>query len=403
MGQLAPRPANPSESPTMTDHLDQSRIRRYRRIVVKAGTALITGGTGRLDLETMASLVGQIARMHMDGCQMLLVSSGAVAAGRHVLDVSDAGPDLPERQVLAAIGQGQLINAYEQLFGWHDVLVAQALLTGKDLGEREGYLNIRNTLLGLIEHRVVPIINENDVVAVDELGGKVFGDNDMLSAMVANIVDADLLIMFGELGGFYTSDPNLDPDAELIPEVPSVTEEIEALGGPSFGGRGRGGMSTKLGAAKLATASGVNVVMANGRISDVIQRLLSGESIGTYFPTGATKMESRKRFLLSQMREPDAIVVDKGAARALVRQNKSLLAAGVVDSLGQFERGDVVKVLDDQRHEVACGISNYSSEDILSIRRMRSDLIEPTLGHYFGDEVLHRDNMVILARSGEES
>ena len=403
MGQRAHWPAYPSELPTMTDHLDQSHIRRYRRIVVKAGTALITGGTRRLDLETMASLVGQIVRMHTDGCQMLLVSSGAVAAGSHVLDVSEAGRDLPARQVLAAIGQGRLINAYEQLFGWHDVRVAQALLTGKDLGEREGYLNIRNTLLGLIDHRVVPIINENDVVAVDELGGKVFGDNDMLSAMVANIVDADLLIMLGELGGLYTSDPNLNPDAELIPEVSLFTEEIEALGGPSFGGHGRGGMSTKLGAAKLATASGVDVVLASGRSSDVIQRLLSGESIGTYFPTGATKMESRKRFLLSQMREPDAIVVDRGAVRALVRQNRSLLAAGVVDSLGEFERGDVVKVLDDQRREVACGISNYSSQDILSIRRLKSDLIEQTLGHYYGDEVLHRDNMVILARSSEES
>ena len=162
-------------------------------------------------------------------------------------------------------------------------------------------------------------------------------------------------------------------------------------------------MSTKLGAAKLATASGVDVVLASGRSSDVIHRLLSGESIGTYFPTGATKMESRKRFLLSQMREPDAIVVDRGAVRALVRQNKSLLAAGVVDSLGEFERGDVVKVLDDRKREVACGISNYSSEDILSIRRLKSDLIERTLGHYYGDEVLHRDNMVILARSSEES
>ncbi len=387
----------------MTDHLDQSHIRRYRRIVVKAGTALVTGGTGRLDLETMASLVGQVARMHADGCRMLLVSSGAVAAGRHVLDVSESSRDLPERQMLAAIGQGRLINAYEQLFGWHDVLVAQALLTGKDLGEREGYLNIRNTLLGLIERRVVPIINENDVVAVDELGGKVFGDNDMLSAMVANIVDADLLIMLGELGGLYTGDPNLDPDAELIPEVSSFTEEIEALGGPSFGGRGRGGMSTKLNAAKLATASGVDVVMASGRTPDVLQRLLDGEAIGTYFPTGATKMESRKRFLLSQMREPDAIVIDKGAVRALVRQNKSLLAAGVVESFGKFERGAVVKVLDDRKREVACGISNYSSEDIHSIRRLKSDLIEPTLGHYYGDEVLHRDNIVILARSSEES
>jgi glutamate 5-kinase len=373
-----------------------NRSRPYSRVVVKAGTALITSGSDELDMDTMADLVGQIAQLRQSGCQMLLVSSGAVAAGRHALGTSNGHGSLKMRQLLAAIGQGRVMSAYERLFGQHNIHVAQALLTGRDIDDREGYLNIRNTLLGLIELGIVPIINENDVVAVDELGGEIFGDNDMLSAMVANIVDADLLIMLGRVNGLFTADPNLDPTAQPIPVVTSFTEEIEALGGPSADGRGRGGMTTKLEAAKLATASGVDSVVASGRQRGVIRRLVSGESHGTFFPTSATRMESRKRYLLSQMHESDAVVVDSGAARALLHRNSSLLAAGVVDSLGDFDRGDVVLVLDTERHQLACGISNYSSRDIKHIRRLRSDRIELTLGHYFGDEVLHRDNIVIL-------
>ena len=383
-----------------------NRKRTYRRVVVKAGTALITGGSDELDIATMSDLVGQIAQLQRAqprGCQMLLVSSGAVAAGRHAIGRSNGhggsrlrGNDVGWRQLLAAIGQGRVMSEYERLFGKHGVHVAQALLTGRDINDREGYLNIRNTLLGLIDLGIVPIINENDVVAVDELGGEMFGDNDMLSAMVANIVDADLLIMLGRVDGLFTADPNLDRTARPIPVVTSVTDEIEALGGPSADGRGRGGMATKLEAAKLATASGVDAVVASGKQPDVIRRLVRGESLGTSFPTGATRMESRKRYLLSQMRESDAVVVDGGAARALLRRGSSLLAAGVVDAFGDFDRGDVVMVLDTQRHRIACGISNYSSHDIRHIRRLRSDRIELALGHYFGDEVVHRDNIVIL-------
>jgi glutamate 5-kinase len=373
-----------------------NRNRKYRRVVVKAGTALITSGSDELDMVTMADLVGQIAQLRQSGCQMLLVSSGAVAAGRHAIGGSNGHGSLNMRQLLAAIGQGRVMSAYERLFDRHDIHVAQALLTGRDINDREGYLNIRNTLLGLIELGVVPIINENDVVAVDELGGEIFGDNDMLSAMVANIVDADLLIMLGRVNGLYSADPNLDPTAQPIPVVTTFTEEIEALGGPSADGRGRGGMTTKLGAAKLATASGVDSIVASGRQPDVIRRLVGGESHGTFFPTSVTRMESRKRYLLSQMHESDAVVVDSGAAKALLHRNSSLLAAGVVDSLGDFDRGDVVLVLDTERHQLACGISNYSSRDIRHIRRLKSDRIELTLGHYFGDEVLHRDNIVIL-------
>ena len=373
-----------------------NRSRPYSRVVVKAGTALVTSGSDELDMDAMADLVGQIAQLRQSGCQMLFVSSGAVAAGRHALGTSNGHGSLNMRQMLAAIGQGRVMSAYERLFGQHDIHVAQALLTGRDVNDREGYLNIRNTLLGLIELGIVPIINENDVVAVDELSGEMFGDNDMLSAMVANIVDADLLIMLGRVDGLFTADPNLDSTARPIPVVTAFTDEIEALGGPSADGRGRGGMTTKLEAAKLATASGVDSIVASGRQPDVIRRLVRGENLGTFFPTSATRMESRKRYLLSQMHESDAVVVDSGAARALVHRNSSLLAAGVVDSLGDFDRGDVVMVLDTERHQLACGISNYSSRDIRHIRRLRSDRIESTLGHYFGDEVLHRDNIVIL-------
>ena len=373
--------------------------RPYRRVVVKVGTALITDGTNRLDLETMASIVGQIARLQRRGCEMFLVSSGAVAAGRHVLDPTGQIRNVLMRQALAAIGQGRLMNAYEQLFDWHDVHVAQTLLTRKDLSDRMGYLNIRNTLLGLVKYRVVPIINENDVVSVDELEGDIIGDNDTLSAMVANIVDADLLILLGQTAGLFTGDPNLDPDARLIPRVSSFTDEIEALGGPSFDTRGRGGMSAKLNSARLATASGVDTIFASGAIADVVPRLVSGESLGTYFPTGASRMESRKRYLLSQIRESDVIVIDPGAVHALVHGNKSLLPAGVLDTLGEFERGDVVLVEDTDKRQIACGISGYNSQDVHKIRRLRSDLIGPTLGHHYGDEVIHRDNIVILASS----
>ena len=366
---------------------------------MKVGTTLITDNANRLDLEAMASIVGQIARLQRDGAEMLLVTSGAVAAGRHVLDPTGQTGNVLMRQALAAIGQGRLMHAYEQLFDWHDVRVAQTLLTHKDLSDRMGYLNIRNTLLGLIKYRVVPIINENDVVSVDELEGDVIGDNDTLSAMVANIVDADLLIILGQTEGLFTGDPNLDPDARLIRKVSSFTSDIDALGGPSFDSRGRGGMSAKLNAAKLATASGVDTIFASGSLPNAVPRLVNGESLGTYFPTGANRMESRKRYLLSQIRETDVIVVDPGAVRALVQGNKSLLSAGILDAYGEFERGDVVLVEDGEKRRIACGISGYNAQDVHKIRRLRSDQIGQTLGYHFGDEVIHRDNLVVLAAS----
>ncbi len=368
----------------------------YRRVVVKAGTSLLTGGADRLDLETMATLVGQIARLHALGIEVILVSSGAVAAGRHVLGVAREGKDLPLRQALAAVGQGHLMHAYEQLFSWHDIPVAQALLSRRDLVDRLGYLNVRNTLLALLEHRVVPIINENDVVAVEELTGNVFGDNDTLSAMVANIVDADLLVMLGEIKGLFTADPHLDPNARLIPVVERISDDIETMGGPSWKNNGRGGMATKLDAARLATASGINVVIASGLEPNVLTRLVDGESIGTLFPATSSKMESRKRWMLSGLSIKGEIVVDDGAVSVLRSQHRSLLPAGVKDVRGPFERGDIISILNVKQVQIACGITNYDSNDIDEIKGVHSDRIAETLGHQYGDEIVHRNNMVIL-------
>ena len=367
----------------------------YHRIVVKAGTGLLTNEAGGLDREVMAALVKQIAGLHERGLELALVSSGAVAAGRHVLGVSREGRDLPLRQVLAAVGQSHLMHTYEELFGEHHITVAQALLSRRDLTDRLGYLNVRNTLLTLLDRRVVPIINENDVVAVEELTGEVFGDNDNLSAMVANLVDADLLVMLGEIEGLYTADPHLDHDARLIEQVERLDGQIEPMGGPSWGNQGQGGMATKLEAATLATASGVPVVIASGMEHDVLTRLVSGESIGTFFMATGTKMESRKRWMLTGLSNRGEILVDDGAARALQHQNRSLLPAGVTQVEGSFQRGDIISILDSARRQITCGITNYGSDELAQIKGLHSDRIPEILGHHYGDEVVHRNNMVV--------
>ena len=255
----------------------------YRRIVVKAGTNVLTGGGDSLDLERMGSLVEQVAGLRRRDVEMLLVTSGAIAAGRQVLDVDRQRQDIHSRQALAAVGQSRLMHIYEQLFQKHGITVAQALLSRGNITDPEGFLNVRNTLLALLEWKVIPIINENDVVAVEEIGVDVFGDNDNLSAMVANLVDADLLIMLSDIDGLHTADPNEDSQAALIPRVERVDEAIEALAGDNHSPRSRGGMRAKLEAIKLATASGVAVALVNGGESLVAPRLAAGESVGTFF------------------------------------------------------------------------------------------------------------------------
>lgn len=270
-----------------------TRNKPYHRIIVKFGTSLLTGGTDRLDEAAISKLVSQVARLQKQGLELLVVSSGAIAAGRYKLGLDKKRRDIPYKQVLASVGQGILMNVYDQLFSGYDITVAQALLTRTDLADRAGYLNARNTLLALMELKVVGIVNENDVVAVDEIQEAQFGDNDNLSAMVANLVDADLLLILSDIAGLHTADPKRNPDASLIPLVKNINEEIESLMADASGSLGTGGMATKIEAARLATASGVTVIVADGREPDIILDAVAGKTVGTRFSPAAAKLESR--------------------------------------------------------------------------------------------------------------
>jgi glutamate 5-kinase len=368
---------------------------RYKRIIAKIGTNVLTAGTDRLDLEVMSSLVGQVARLHAAESNVIIVTSGAMAAGRHRLGLRKDRKDMSFRQVLAAVGQSDLMQAYQELFAWHDITVAQTLLTRRDLSDRQGYLNARNTLTGLLKLRVVPIVNENDVVSGEEIEAAKIGDNDNLSALVANLLDADLLVLLTDIGGLYTADPRRHPTAKLISRVDVIDEEIEEIAGETRG-RGVGGMATKLQAARLATAGGTPVVVAGGREPGVLVRLAHGEELGTLFPASVDRMESRKRWMLTGLSLKGSIRVDDGACRALQERKRSLLPAGVEDVNGSFERGDAVAIVDGGGERIACGIANYAADEILRIRGLRSDRIEKTLGHHYGGEVVHRDNLVLL-------
>ncbi len=368
----------------------------YQRIVVKFGTGLVTGGSDHLNPDIMSGLVKQVAQLHKQGRELIVVSSGAIASGRYKLGLSKKIRDIPFKQVLAAVGQSQLMHFYDQLFSQYDITVAQALLAKADLSDRAGYLNARNTLLALLELRVLAIVNENDVVAVDEIKEARFGDNDNLSAMVVNLVDADLLLILSDIAGLYTADPHRSPEARLIPQVERIDSEIERLAAGTTSGLAIGGMVTKIEAAKLATASGVTVVIADGREPDVILRLVAGEAIGTRFLPTTSKLESRKRWMLSGLSTKGKLVVDSGAATALKKQRGSLLAAGIKQVEGPFQQGDIVNIYAPEGSRLGCGISNYSSADIEIIKGAHSGEIATLLGYDYGSEVVHRNNLVVF-------
>jgi glutamate 5-kinase len=373
----------------------------YQRVVVKAGTNVLTGRSAALDTKVMASLVDQVVELRRLGAQVVLVTSGAIAAGRQALGAprSQSGTTTDSQQ-MAAVGQGLLMHRYQELFSQSKTIVAQALLTRHDLEDRQGYLNVRNTLEGLLDRSVVPVVNENDVVNVEEISEEGFGDNDQLSTLVANLVDADLLVMLTDAGGLYTADPHHDPSAKLIPVVERIDEAILSHSAPVLGhtegGAGRGGMRSKLKAARLATSFGVTVVIA-GAAEGVLRRASAGEPVGTLFPTRTSRMESRKRWMLSGLADgKGAVVVDEGAMEALQTRNRSLLPSGVREVRGQFQRGDLVTILNTPGERLACGIANYGHEDLRAIIGMKSSQILQRLGHHFGDEVVHRNNMVVL-------
>jgi glutamate 5-kinase len=369
---------------------------RFHRMVVKFGTTLLTGGSPRLNEDRMADLVRQVALLHEQGIEIFMVSSGAVAAGREKLGTIKKVKGLPLRQVLASVGQSRLMGVYERLFEPYHITLAQALLTRGDLCERIGYLNARNTLLALLELGVIGIINENDVVAVDELHEGRFGDNDNLSAMVANLVDADLLLILSDIPGLYTDDPHINPDAKLIPVVEKITPEIESMVGGTAGTQGTGGMITKIEAAKRAAACGTTVIIASGRSPDIITKAVSGESVGTCFLPVTDSLESRTRWILSGLGVKGTLVIDAGAAAALKKEKRSLLAAGILEVQGSFERGDLIDVSNTDGNRLGSGISNYASSDLTLIKGVHSGEIAGLLGHDFGPEVIHRNNLAVV-------
>jgi glutamate 5-kinase len=368
----------------------------YRRVVAKFGTSLLTAGTSRLNMERMTDLVDQISRLHHQGVEVIIVTSGAIASGREKLGLTKKAKGVALKQVLASVGQSRLMNIYEELFNRHNIIVGQALLTKSVLSDRAGYLNTRNTLLASLEMGVIPIINENDVVAVDEIGEARFGDNDNLSAMVANLIDADLLFILTDIAGLYTADPNKDPSARMIPLVEKIDDQIEKLVSGSTSGLGTGGMVTKIEAAKLAAESGVTVVIANGSEKDILVRVTGGEAVGTRFLPVKNKLDSRERWLLSGLCTRGKLTVDDGAALALKQKNCSLLAAGILEVEGVFQRGDIVDICDLHGVKLGSGITNYTSLEVQAIKGAHSGKINALLGYDYGSELVHRNNLVIL-------
>ncbi|MDE2769276.1 MAG: glutamate 5-kinase [Chloroflexota bacterium] len=366
-----------------------------RRIVVKCGTRLLAGESG-VNQAFVANMARQIARIRLQGTQVALVTSGAVAVGRSI--VALPGDALVTRQVLAAIGQAPLMAQYSACFAGQGMTVAQTLLSRADLHNRTGYLNARNALTGLFDAGVVPIANENDVVATEELR---FGDNDRLSVLIAKLIGADRLYILSRTAGLYTADPECESTAELIPDASALPRaELERIAGGASQG-GLGGMRSKLQAALEASADGVDVVIAGGDEADVIVRLEAGERLGTRFPSQGPRRSSRARWLSSSVAQRGSIVVDDGARRALVSNGSSLLPAGITRVEGAFERGDLVSLMDARGNVFARGLVNYPSGDLARIRGQPSTAIGAILGASSGDEAVHRNNLVLIDRDAE--
>ena len=362
------------------------------RIVVKVGTSVLTGGTPRLSPPRMLQIVQQMAALHSAGHEVVLVTSGAVAAGRERLGFPELAPALPVKQMLSAVGQSRLMGRYSALFDIFDLVVAQVLLTREDMGNRTRFLNARDTLLTLIDQRIIPIINENDTIATDEIR---VGDNDNLSALVATVIEADLLILLTDQPGLFTADPRTHADARLIERVERISEDTFALAGGAGTRLGTGGMVTKLQAARLATRGGVATIIASGSLPDALARIVAGEAVGTRFEAAAGHVERRKRRLLIE-RPRGRVHVDAGAARKLREGGASLLPVGVTHIDDEFRRGMTVAVVGPDGAEIAHGLCSYSSEDARRIVGARSTHIQDILGYTYGDALIHRNNMVIM-------
>jgi glutamate 5-kinase len=364
-----------------------------RRLVVKVGSGLISGAGTGADPTRIGELAGEIAGVR-SGREIVLVTSGAIVTGMARLALAERPRSMPEKQAAAAVGQSALMRQYEVAFAPHGVTVGQVLLTAQDIGDRTRYLNARNTLLALLRFGVLPIVNENDTVAVDEI--KV-GDNDNLSALVASLIEADLLVLLTDVDGLYTADPRSSATARKLDTVDAVTDEIAGLVWDRARGVSVGGMATKLEAAQKAAASGIPMVIASGREPGTLRRVLAGEPAGTYFAPKADRLDARKRWIAFAVPPQGRLRVDAGARRALTRQGKSLLPSGVVGVEGDFAAGEIVAVVSgDDGKEFGRGLVNFDADEIRKIQGAQSREIEMRLGYRSVDEVIHRDNLVIL-------
>lgn len=361
--------------------------------MVKLGTSVLTGGTLALDRAHMVELVRQCAELKKQGHRVVMVSSGAIAAGREHLGYPALPHAISSKQLLAAVGQSQLIQAWESLFALYGIKIGQMLLTRADLEDRERFLNARDTINALIEHGIIPVVNENDAVATNEI--KV-GDNDNLSALVGILCSADKLLLLTDQKGLFTADPRKDPKAELIKEVKTIDDTLRKIAGGSGTTLGTGGMATKLQAADIARRAGIEVIIAAGRAPNVIFDSLSDTPQGTRFLALEEALENRKRWILAGPAASGDVYIDQGAVNALLAKGSSLLAKGVIKVQGQFARGEVVCVKDQQQHVIARGISAYSSGDLARIAGQHSTMIIDILGYDYGAEVIHRDNMVVI-------
>jgi len=366
-------------------------LAHIKRVVVKIGSSVISDESG-LNAAMLDALCHDVDQLRKRGLEVILVSSGAVAAGKADLGVRGRPHTIPLKQAAAAIGQSRLMRAYKERLRPMGHLVAQVLLTRDDLANRRRYLNARNTLMTLLEHGAIPIINENDTVVVDEIR---FGDNDNLSAMTTNLVEAGLLVMLSDVDGLFDRDPARHKDAQLLPVVERISEEIEAMAGGSSSDLGTGGMATKIKAAKRATLCGAAAVIMNGRTPGNLLRLFDGVELGTYFLPARGRLAARKHWIAFTKKPRGKLLLDQGAIRAVVERGKSLLPSGISGVEGGFERGDAVRLCNLDGAEFARGVVNYTQAELLRIIGRNSSEIEKILGYKYGDEVVHRDNLVL--------
>lgn len=371
----------------------RERLREAKRIVVKVGTSTLAYETGKLDLYRIDHLIRELADLRNQGKEMVLVSSGAIAAGLGKLGMAQKPESIPEKQAVAAIGQGVLMHIYEKMFAEYGQIMGQVLLTKENSVRHNQYIHSRSSLLAQLAMGAIPVINENDAVAVDEIK---IGDNDNLSAMVATLIDADALIILSDIEGLYTENPANNPAAKLIHEIPEITPDIERIAGGAGSRLGTGGMMTKIQAAQIAMSAGVTMVIASGAREGVLRGVLAGEAIGTVFPARESHLRVRKSWLAFGKRLAGEILVDDGCTAAMREHGSSLLAAGVLGCEGDFCRGNTVRVLNLRQQEIARGIVNYNAETLKKLIGRKTGEFSRIVGEDAPAEVIHRDNMVLM-------